>query len=147
MTERIIWAVATGEYSDYRVQAIFEHREDAEAALQSGYPGDIEEITFFAAGEQPKKVSTIRYYGWVTVGTGEVTRDDSYAEDDWVHQSVNVSRAPITVNTWPWPRTGRPDRMELVVEGFNTKRTHKAFTDALAKLRAECIEGLHGGAR
>jgi hypothetical protein len=150
VSERIIHAVATGEYSDYRVNAVFERREDAETAIAAGYLGGsswdrpaVEEITYFAAGEQPVNVPRIRYYGSVHITTGEVTRNDDYRQDDWVHPGAKRERAQVATDVRPWPRTRQPDRMELTVEGPATKRTHKVFTDALAKLRAECIEGLH----
>jgi len=153
MSEHTIWAVSTGEYSDYSVNAIFERREDAEAAIAAGFLGgsydkpEIQEMTFYAAGEQPVKRPLITYYGWVNVADGTVTRDDDYRRDDnWVHPGEK-RRVDVTTDIRPWPRQGTASRMELVVSGPATKRTHKVFTDALAKLRAECIEGMHGGSR
>lgn len=153
MSKHLIYAVSTGAYSDYSVNAIFVRREDAEAAIAAGYLAgsydkpEIEEFDLFEAGELPVKAAMIRHYGWVSTSNGDIDRQDEYRFDTWAHPSVKGGRAEVTTDIRPWPRYETATRMELTVSGPATKRTHKVFTDALAKLRAECVEGLHGGVR
>lgn len=59
---QIAWAVVSGEYSDYRIHAVFERREDAEAAEVAGLGDDIHEIDYCPAGVLPTKVMVHEYW-------------------------------------------------------------------------------------
>jgi hypothetical protein len=145
VTAHEIYAVSTGSYSDYGVRAIFARREDAEVAISGGYLADssdkpeIEEFSFYAAGELPKRSARITYHADVEIADGSVAREWSYPRDEWMHPSEKPGRTETHVS----PTGGGPNRMHLSVHGPAGKRTHKVYTDALAKLRAECVEGVH----
>jgi hypothetical protein len=53
---KVVYAVSSGEYSDYRVSCVFELREDAEQYINnvddSGYR--VEEFEFYSAGRAPE---------------------------------------------------------------------------------------------
>lgn len=146
-----IYAVSAGEYSDYSVHAIFERREDAEAAIASGFGGrsydhpHVEEFDYYASGVLPKRVPITRYHAEVEIADGSIVLQNDYSEDEWHHPDGLARKANVTV--WPWPQAGAPRRMHLRVDGPKGKRTDKVFTDALAKLRSECIEGLHSAVK
>jgi hypothetical protein len=128
MTRRIVHAVTSGEYSDYRVLAIFETEEGALAANNAGLGDDYQELILFTDGEVPKKTITAwhaharvgRYQGPPVVHPVEA----------WDYHDANPTPAQIY--------TGRPEVTEReYVKGDFVITVRAATRDAALKACSE----------
>jgi hypothetical protein len=61
---RKIWAVTSGQYSDYEVNILFESKEDAEAYLAEGFGDSVEKFTIMPLGYRPTITIVYRASYW-----------------------------------------------------------------------------------
>lgn len=136
-----VWGLTRGSYSDYRICAIFERKEDAEAALnvrdaRIGWGGgeDVEEFSFYPAGGSPLTVTTHHWTGEFT-DAGDEPRRNKAVEVEWEYNrsdpsgprpSVRFVRAPIHRD-----KGGR-----LEVRGTDLLAVQHAWSDNVARIRA-----------
>ena len=140
---RKIWAVTRGSYSDYRVQALFATKEQAQHHLAvargtSGdiwnRPEDIEEFDFYDEGEEPVLVTEYSRMAEVW-DDGRVTQEREGVRTEWDYDplfgrptarpSVRFVRAPIHKD-----KGGR-----LEIRGTDKQAVDQAFSDNLAQLK------------
>lgn len=140
MTRRTVHAVTSGEYSDYRVLAIFETEEGALAANNAGLGDDYTELILFTDGEVPKKTITA-WHAHARIGRYQGP-PNVHPEESWDFHDAN----PTPVE----PYTGRPevtehqylkDDLGITVRAATREAALKACADRYAKLLAQ-EEGL-----
>lgn len=145
-----VWAVTDGEYSDYRVVAVFETEADAVKAMTAGLGDDTTELDYYDPSTQPQRRQWINLGVHVKTGSAEVV--------NWYWGSdPDEGKEPSPLQRWHHPtrpkieqrvakitaRAYGPDPVwRIEVEGIDTKRTRKVFYDLVAKTRAEIIEGV-----
>ncbi len=132
---RIVYAVTSGEYSDYRVEAIFEMQAGAEQAQRAGLGDGIIEITYYPAGAPgPTAVTVWRAGGEVRLdGTGWT--NEAYSRTEWTADPT--FRPPIR------PRVQEHSMhasISVSAEALTKEAAEKAVSDRVAKLRAERLE-------
>lgn len=128
-----LWAVTSGEYSDFGVNAIFETEAEARAAI--GWLGDdVQELDYYRAGDKPERREI-----W-TARSGRIDANGAM-----------YPSAQATVNH-PWTPPRRPsDRPRVTVEREGTftwvtveaptkELAEKTLYDRIAKVRAELLE-------
>lgn len=144
-----IWAVSSGEYSDYGVNAVFIREEDARAAVQAGYGCDVEEFDLYTHGKVPAKTERATYRAALDPATGEQVDDrfigtvEAQAKPDVSQEWHHPSKRPKCETSVQLQHPGLEGHLVVRVAGTNNARTRKVFHDLLAKTRAECVEGLH----
>jgi hypothetical protein len=135
-TKRTVWAVTDGEYgeySDYRIKALFETKEAADAARKSGLGDNVDEMPYYPAGVPgPRKHSY-----WLAFAT---RRDDEmwveghhYREDDWDCDEPPVRRPRVFMH-----ETGSWASMRVVAR--TEEAAIKVRADKIAQLNAAAIE-------
>lgn len=150
-----VYAVASGEYSDYRIHALFEVEADAEAHAAKRNEGgsayesaSVEEFSFYPAGEQPERLTVFHISAYRSMENPykETQRSDvvwSYDyEGDFVSGSAVPSGTsvltsggdPVSTSSWGKSYNAR-------ARGTDPERTRKAFQDAMYRAKAE-YEGL-----
>jgi hypothetical protein len=95
-TGRTVYAVSSGCYSDYRVEALFEDEKDAEAFRMAGGGDEVEEFPYHAAGA--KVVRVYRAY-WKDDLYVTVT---AYVDDGEGTIAKHYSRPVIDEPDEPW---------------------------------------------
>lgn len=144
MTEQV-WAVTAGSYSDYRVVAVFESKQDAEAFIETAKaiggeyeyarPEAMEPLAFFPAGQAPER--RVSYRHWIVVWDDGTTTDEREMQDEaWEFDSMHYTgdRPRVRFNRAPiYKGIGG----QLEVEGGDKAAVDKAFSDNLAQRLAE----------
>lgn len=132
MKYKTIYAVSTGSYSDYRVECLFELKEDANKfadelnALDDPY---VEEFIIFEAGSEPEKV--IEYRGIIVLNDDFSTGDPSYhSRETWIH-SANV---PIRPSVEYFRRPSKSGL--LMVYGRTDVSVRKVISERVAAFKA-----------
>jgi|SRR5215467_1741803 len=127
-----VWAVASGEYSDYRVHGVFVTEEDAQAAIALGYGAGnyekafTEEMWLYEAGEKPEV-----HDRWIV--SQRIGADGSPGE-----MSVRCERTahdPTPLDEVEAHDYGH----QFVASGFNREAAIKSVSDRIAKKRAEIL--------
>lgn len=136
---RIVWAVTSGEYSDYRVRALFEREGDAHSAMATGLGDDVAEFRLYSAGAKlPEKVGYWRAFVSVDRdGVPDSRGVVAYADEDWSsNPAFRPPRRPrVTVNrVWGHGVT------DLMAEALTEDAAKKALHDRVAKMRAEALD-------
>lgn len=127
-----IWGIADGEYSDYRVLALFEREEDARAALANGMGDDVQEFDFVrAGGPLPRKVAIWDANSGLSVD-GDPDRVTVHRYERWVTDVSDPTKRP-TVEEWDMDyRFGH----RIVVTAGSEEAARKVLADRMAKWRA-----------
>ncbi|UVT31346.1 hypothetical protein SEA_MARCIE_84 [Microbacterium phage Marcie] len=139
MTERkTMWAISSGSYSDYRVEAVCESKEIAEATAakmnlidQRGYDSyDIEELPVI--DESVHKVIVYRM-NVVILDAGGTREERDYQGTQWAHDDD----APEVA--WRWVRAPYIAAIggRLEVWGTDQERVRKVFGDQRAAFMAD----------
>lgn len=138
--KKTIYAVASGEYSDYGIVALFDERPDAEALVAEMNltrpidPAFIQEFPLYAAGDRSLRR---RHYfvGHVFVtaegaidGEPEIWANDVLADKFPRHPAAQVTR------------TGQ-GMWRIVKQGSDTTRVRKALREKAAWVATEIVEG------
>lgn len=145
---RTVYALSSGEYSDYGVKALFETEELAQAALEldqkssqySKYDVNRVEV-FYLYDELPKLVT--RYYRSIELfknGTVGKSYDDNTTDLVWnFWDAVPATERPqVRYNAAPY-LNGRGIKLEVL--GTDLKAVQKVFGERKAKWLAE-VNGL-----
>lgn len=137
-----VYALSSGSYSDYRVEAIFRNKADAQAvAATEGFYYDVEEYVILEEPAKQRMLYTIhadRRSGYGRNWTSEV-------EGGW--KLAEVKRL-----VWPWDCTHRGnlrakivhkadrakgyDDLWFTVEGWDEEACRKVVYDTITKLKA-----------
>lgn len=144
-----LWAVASGEYSDYRVHAVFETKAQADAAALLNVPDSyndyrVEEIQFYPKGTKAKMVTvySLQVNLW---DDGRWNRGNSNSSAEPSGALNPISRVQPEFNSWhadagPRPKTrfvrapchnGKGGRFE--VYGTNRSAVLKTVKDRVAE--------------
>lgn len=142
MSERKVWAITTGAYSDYSVRALFSSKRAAKQAAEAnnkdedGWHRDTEIEVFYLYDEVPVKVTEF-FYQVEIWDDGRVTNERNHATTclPWNHlwglpkarPDVRYVRAPMYRD-----KGGR-----LEVRGTDEQAVKQAFSDNKARLLAE----------
>jgi hypothetical protein len=138
MTEKTIWAVSSGEYSDYGVEAVFATKELAEeyvrifientSRLSYGDDRRVEEFTYYDELPDWKVILVARQ----TIGASpreyvERTQvswegETQIKADLWEHQGYDADRGLA---------------IDIHVEGTDHQRVRKVFSEKLAQAKAD----------
>lgn len=136
-----MWAVATGQYSDYRVLCVCDSKERAEqvaAALRADSDGDrsdarVESMPF--VDYDPEKVTV--FHMTVTVwDDGTVDEDrEPWSTSEWPFDQWE----PLDRVAWRWVRApmhkGNGGRLDI--RGTDRARVRRVYSDRKAQLLAE----------
>jgi hypothetical protein len=132
------WAVTSGSYSDYGIEAVFESREDAEAAKAEGFGDAVEEFEFYASGKKPVFYPVFNIHVDVSP-TGQIINyreaDDSKVRE----RRVFAREAPeddgkVRVSVAVYEQAGGRV-VTIFVEGRDRNRVAQTFSDRLATVR------------
>lgn len=132
MTEKkTIWAVSSGEYSDYGVDAVFASRELAE-----GYVRILTENTSHLSYGDDRRIEEFTYYDalpdWKVILVARQTIGDSpreYVERTWVSWEGETQ---VKANLWE-----HRGSVDIHVEGTDHQRVRKVFSEKLAQVKAD----------
>jgi hypothetical protein len=128
-----LWAISSGDYSDYSVNAVFDTEEDARAAIALGLGERLEEMDYYRAGDTPVKREIWQAH------SGRINADGSMA--------IPANEAGRMT---PWVPSSRPDRPKvteerenggiwITVEAPSKEMAEKVLHDRVAKARAELL--------
>lgn len=113
--KKTVYAISSGDYSDYRVHALFESREDAEAAVQTAdrwEAAEVQEFDFYPAGTgtsfrwRTPYEAVVKIAADGTIGEASVRKERGrFLDADWtgkVRDSHGLferhrTRLPVTV--------------------------------------------------
>lgn len=136
---RRLWAVTTGEYSDYRVNAVFEREEDARAFIDSGfgsdsYGADVTEMPYVPAGVRPRRL-TVHCTSATAYRRGKLgdVAVRTYSEVVW---DLGDNPAPRRPRVWE-NRWADGSAVSVNAACSNPTLAEKAVRDRLARLYAE----------
>lgn len=120
--QRVIYAISSGEYSDYNVHCSFERKEDAERFVAAGMGDCVEELTLFASMPQIYTVYSARIN---TEGTrfGELVVTSYPTTVEPTHQPM--------VSNWGFQASG-PDRERVVKSVVDRYTAWKAREQGIA---------------
>lgn len=137
---RTIWAVSSGEYSSWNVNALFERREDADAAVAAGFGEDVQEYPLYPAGTVPTRIDYWAAAAEVTA-KGSLIIENSF-KGIWVRPQVEWTGRGFVLPRRPRVQLSltHMGRTHVSVEAASQEEALKACSDAVAKLRAEAIE-------
>jgi hypothetical protein len=131
MTKKTMWAIASGEYSDYSVSAVFATEELAEQAVEAANQDRewdryrIEELPYF---DRPAR-TRVRY-------THSLMSDGNSAESGEVVPEWSGWGEEIQGFTWAY-NAGSPYVSRLVtVSGYDKEQVDKAFSERVAQYHA-----------
>lgn len=138
---RRVWALSSGSYSDYTVLAIFETKEDAEAAAAMQGPADdwhsdkrVEEMSYYPKGGAPK---VVRIYDrqaqfW---DDGTVDQERENHRDEWEYDPLHgpASKRPSVRFVRPPIQKNKGGRLE--VRGLDKRAVDKAFSENAARIK------------
>lgn len=129
-----VYVVTEGEYSDYRILAVFSDQATAEAlAASTGYPErGVEEWDLLGPDTQVLTKLTM---------TVEVVRTE---HDAIVERYASERTEPVLGEAWNsymsgWPKLSsiNPPRVSVVVEGTDHDRVRKVYSERRARAVAE----------
>lgn len=142
MTRKIVYAVSGGDYSDYRVEALFTTEALAEAHKEAGAGDRVEEFVLFDRAPVHVTIYSINGRVWPD---GSVTREhhqggppemDSRVE--WEYGSYwGRPRAIMEARILQAPYSGKDWLVR--VSGTDKAKVQKAFDDWLAQARARTL--------
>lgn len=130
-----MWAVSSGEYSDYRVSFLCETEADANATIEKLGWGDAgfftEEFVVCDASVEQTEHLEMMVQVW---DDGTTTDEQSWTEDKWPwYPNARAACA------WRWVRApvhkGKGGRLEAW--GYDHERVRKVFSEKRARLLAD----------
>jgi hypothetical protein len=134
-----VWGITTGEYSDYRVQALFATEDAAKraAALRDDH-ADISAFNFYSADDSEPKLVQVYYHNVELWDDGTQGSDRAHSDTHWEYDGyesrfmdkrpyVRFVRAPMHHD-----KGGR-----LEVYGINEKACLKTVSDYIAQWKAQ----------
>lgn len=135
MARKHVWAVSSGEYSDYRVLAICDSKKRAEAIAaqdESGYGSAfVEKIPYW---DTDPRVRTVYGRECVITKAGEVK--DEQVRDRDEHEVYALWTSRMVPSTVRWVRApmydGKAGRLE--VYGTSKTRVLKAYSEHIARI-------------
>jgi hypothetical protein len=137
---RTVYAVTSGEYSDYCVLAVFDRREDAEHAVRELRLGDDwKELILYPAETFPRKVGWWSAYALVLKNGDLEYPVRAYAQEDWTSDPsfTEPTRPHSAVTPYPY---GGGRGWNVNARAMTEEAAVKSCSDAVAKLRAEILE-------
>jgi len=130
-----LWAITSGSYSDYTVNAVFDTEEDARAAIALKLGEDLTELDYYRSGDKP-----IQRGVW-HANSGPISADGPVPFGGW-------SLEAHLITSWvPSSRPERPSvreiregqRIWVYVEAPTKELAEKVLHDRIAKARAELL--------
>lgn len=129
------WLVSSGEYSDYRVEALFATKELAQRYVdihKDGYRGSPQVDGEYQVIEtMPDPVDHLRMWGHI----GKDTSGDVHEEASIRVPGIDDTRFDVTVSV-SLPRGSMLASIFLTVEGVDPERVRKAFSERQASALA-----------
>lgn len=159
---KTIYAVTSGEYSDWSVHALFESEADAEAHAKKRNEGasssydvaGVAEFCFYPEGEQPERLTVYRITAHRSEERGykETERSDVVWSYDYEGDEAGGSVTPSgsssdsdsssrSTASYISPPYSWGKYFNAHAHGTDPARTRKAFQDAMYRAKAE-YEGL-----
>ena len=130
---RVMHALTSGEYSDFGVCALFERREDAEAAMHAGAGDSVAEYPLYGPEELPKQVTV--HYGNAVLGRAGMAHLD---QEPWFHSRVVWDFAtPVEPLFNATSVTDKNGFGRFHAEGTDSEAVIKSVSDRYAKALAE----------
>lgn len=134
-----LWAVTSGEYSDYSVNAVFETEEGAREAIALGLGEDVRALDYYRTGDKPVRRETwIAYSGRIeadgsrTPGSMNMVPREAGRMTSWAPSSRPTDRPTVTEDR---ERGG----LWITVEAPTKEMAEKVLHDRIAKARAELM--------
>lgn len=138
---RELYAVSEGDYSDYRIRALFEREEDAEQARALGLGDRVETILLYPSGLLPQRQprwqaqATIWTDGYMN-GGGTVRTQPRHTWPEVDDPALlNQQFPPVEIRENP-ARNG----WTVYVYSDSEERARKICSDEVAKLKAQALE-------
>ena len=130
---KTVYMVTDGEYSDYRIRAVFELQADAEQAQQAGLGDDVAAIVLYAAGAPlPAKQTIWLASCYLNPGNHRVT---AFSQEVWSCDPDWLRSDRPVVEEWRSPTGG-----SVQATAHTEEAARKAAADRAAKIRAEALE-------
>lgn len=130
---RVMHALTAGEYSDFSVCALFERREDAEAAMHAGAGDYVAEYPLYGPEDLPKQVTV--HYGNAVLGPAGMAHMD---KEPWFHMRVVWDFASPTGALFnATALTDKHGWLRFHAEGTDSAAVVKSVSDRYAKALAE----------
>jgi hypothetical protein len=140
-----IYAIAAGEYSDWRIEAVYLDEELAKQALEKIQlinPRDSWELVDYEIStELPLTVETVSYQATVLPGgkleqrSYETSPHHEYRSTEIVWPPSEITTKPADVHVMRVAFEG--SRATVYAKGTNLERTKRVFYDRLAQVQAE----------
>lgn len=129
-----LWAVSSGEYSDYSVNAVFDTEEDARAAVALGVGDDVLEMDYYRSGDRPvKRHVWFAHSGRITAeGVHERANLSANVHEIWTPESRLASRPVVREQ-----REGKGVWVD--VQAPTKELAEKVLHDRIAKVCAELL--------
>lgn len=128
---RTVHALTSGSYSDFRVHAVFEREEDAQAAVDAGAGDDHQPLTVFGPGGQPRR--TVIYRAYAAVGLlshAQNAEPRVVPQVTWIYDGSSPQRPQLR-------ESSTTVHLDLNAEGEDREAALKVVADRYARLVAE----------
>lgn len=135
---KIVWAVTSGSYSDYRVRALFEDEATAKSVVATQKDhydwslDGIEGLVFYPAGEVPSQVPC--HYMQVEIwDDGHLSNERAESQNRWDWDEVEDFPVRPKVR-WVRPPIQSDKGGRLEVRGRDLQGVQQAFSDCRARI-------------
>lgn len=136
MTKRTVWAVISGDYSDYRVHALFEDKADADdAAARIGL--EVEEFDLYSPGDRSLR-RLPEHWAYC-----DVTSEGVLRERPVELPYTTIGDSPPPTNVWVRDRDVGANKEYVVGATAATEEAaRKSVRERAAQVAAMVVEGL-----
>ena len=131
---KTVYMVTDGEYSDYRIRAVFELEADAERAQQAGLGDNVAAIMLYPADAEAPTKQTI----WLAscyLSSSNPYRVTAFSQEVWSCDPDWLQSDRPVVQEWRSPTGG-----SVQATAHTEEAALKAAADRAAKIRAEALE-------
>lgn len=156
-TPTTVWAVTSGEYSDFHVRGIFRDEQTANKARQAGFGEDVQEYDLYQPDETPLHITYWHMRGEIDAETAEafiliwdsearrykrspIGEQRALTTDEWLHPRNPLAAQQVETTLQEHKMYERKHWM-VHVKATTEERARKVFFDLVAKTRAEIVEG------
>lgn len=147
-TRRTAYGVTSGEYSDYRVHAMFDTREDAQrcadrlSRTRSHYDVDVQEFPMYGPGGGDEYRNRPEFHADLVVREGRIVEPCDGCEDFLGAEDPPTSLTVTPIPSRPAPGWKGPVIYRVEATGASREAALKAVRERAARVAALVAEGL-----
>lgn len=130
-----VYVVTSGEYSDFRIEAIFETRQDADACVTRGAGEDVAEYELYGPGDDTFRLRKV-FYTHVLITPDGVIGESKSDMQSW--PSTQDKELFVSASVGPWVHQWRVDAVAATRDA-----AVKAVRERAAKVASLLAQGMN----